>query len=166
MLFRSFNVYNGSTSTGNSILCLAYEKSGASLSGVNGEFVSGTYSEGSNSKLRYAQLQSTSDGVIQASYNYPKLMGNPGSGYTAGQIGYRGSVLVNDVYNTSTKTGNGQGIFLYGSDAYLEDFGFKTTVTMPGRGLRIWYGVDQTANGTVGTTIYGTIQVYGMLRGF
>ena len=146
-----------STSGGNS-LRMAYESTGASLSG--GLF-SGTavFPQNFYWVMHYQQTTATgtngNQGGTGSTELYPELMGT--SDTNIGD-GYVGTLNLYDSYANSIKYGDGQGTMI-NPTVYLEQFNFYSAAAMTGRGLRMWIGGSTGS----GCNVYGTVKVYGVL---
>jgi hypothetical protein len=158
-----FNLFNDATLSNTVGLMLAIETSGASLDGSNLLFSNGNFVSGHSHHMRYAQTGNGSVTGSQAeSFDWAKLLGTGDNGNTICR--FSGTVSLRNVYNSSIKTGNAHGIMQRSSDSYDEVTGFVSTNSYTGRGLRMWYGVNQTINGQIAVNSYGTIQVYGVAK--
>ena len=157
-------ITNGaSTGGGGQACCMAYESTGASLSG--GIF-SGTAVFPPNFYwvMHYQQTNATAtngnQGGSASTTSYPELFGSLAGSVAAGGCGFIGTLNLYDVYASSIKIGDAQGTMNYGSGTcYLEQSNFNSSTAMTGRGLRLWIG--DTSGGQINT--YGTVKVYGVL---
>jgi hypothetical protein len=156
-------ITNGaSTGGGSQILGMAYESTGAPLSG--GLFSGGTFPINFYWVTHYQQTNvsgtnGNQGGSGSTSY-YPEIFGSLAGSIAAGGCGFIGTLNLYDVYASSIKIGDSQGTMNYGGGTcYLEQSNFNSASAMTGRGLRLWIG-DTTGN-SINT--YGTVKVYGVL---
>ena len=156
-------ITNGAnTGGGGQLLCMAYESTGASLSG--GLFSGGTFPTNFYWVMRFQQTNATgtngNQGGSPSTTAYPEIFGSLPSSAAAGAVGFIGTLNLYDVYASSIKFGDAQGTMNYGGGTcYLEQSNFNSASAMTGRGLRLWIG---DVNGSSINT-YGTIKVYGVL---
>jgi hypothetical protein len=154
------SIYNGGTS-GGEILAMAFESSGASLSG--GVFSGGTFPANYYWVMHYQETTNSSNngnqGGSASTTNYPEIFGSTASGQAAGNIYFMGTLNLYDVYANTKKIGDAQGTMV-NPTLFLEQSNFVSSSAITGRGLRFWFG--NTA-GTPTVSIYGTVRVYGVL---
>ena len=154
-----FIIYNGASAVGSELLGMAYESTGASLSG--GMFSGGTFPTGFYWVMQYQGTTATAANGLQggsaSTTSYPEIFGTLSSA-SAGQCYFSGTLNLYDVYANSVKTGDARGTMV-NPTPYSEQSNFQTSSAMTGRGLRLWLG------GTSGYSInsYGAVKVYGML---
>jgi len=151
-------IYNGASTSGE-VLCMAYESTGASLSG--GLFSGGTFPANFYWVMRFQQTNATgtngNQGGSASTTSYPEIFGSLGT-TTAGLAYFIGTLNLYDVYANTIKIGDAQGTMINPSP-YLEQSNFVSSTAMTGRGLRLWIG--DVSGGSINT--YGTIKVYGVL---
>jgi hypothetical protein len=155
-------IYNGANTGGGGgqVLCIAYETTGASLSG--GLFTGGSFSGNYYWIMNYQQTNlfsnSGTQGGSASTTLYPEIFGSLGSGANAGTVYFMGTLNLYDVYANSIKIGDAQGTMI-NPTPYLEQSNFVSASAATGRGLRLWIGI------TDGNSInsYGTVKVYGVL---
>ncbi len=151
-------IYNGASTSGE-VLCMAYESTGASLSG--GLFSGGTFPTNFYWVMNYQQTTASGTQGVQggsaSTTSYPEIFGSLGT-TTAGLAYFIGTLNLYDVYANTIKIGDAQGTMI-NPTPYLEQSNFYSSTAMTGRGLRLWIG------GTSGSSIntYGTVKVYGVL---
>jgi len=155
-------ITNGATTSGGEVCCLAYESTGASLSG--GLFSGGTFPTNFYWVMRYQQTNGTgtngNQGGSPSTTAYPEIFGSLPSSQSAGAVGFIGTLNLYDVYASSIKFGDAQGTMNYGGGTcFLEQSNFNSASAMTGRGLRLWIG--DVSGGSINT--YGTVKVYGVL---
>ncbi len=151
-------IYNGASTSGE-VLCMAYESTGASLSG--GLFSGGTFPTNFYWVMNYQQTTASGTQGVQggsaSTTSYPEIFGSLGT-TTAGLAYFIGTLNLYDVYANTIKIGDAQGTMI-NPTPYLEQSNFYSSTAMTGRGLRLWIG------GTSGSSIntYGTVKGYGVL---
>ena len=157
-----FQIYNGVSTGGGGgqLLCMAYESTGASLSG--GLFTGGTFPTAFYSIMRFQQITATGTNGFQegtgSTTPYPEIFGSIASAQAAGNTYFMGTLNLYDVYANTVKIGDAQGTMI-NPTPYLEESNFVSSAAMTGRGLRMWIGA---LNGS-SINSYGTIKVYGLL---
>ena len=155
-----FQIYNGATS-GGEILGMAFESSGASLSG--GQFSGGTFPANFYWVMHYQQTTDTTvngnQGGSASTTPYIEIFGSTSSGQAAGNIYFMGTLNLYDVYANTKKIGDAQGTMVNPA-VYLEQSNFISSTAITGRGLRFYFG---NTSGSSTVTVYGTVKVYGVL---
>jgi hypothetical protein len=158
IFFHLFNDANLTTSTG---LMAAIEAGGASI-GVDGLFSGGNFVSGHSHNMRFGQTGTTSNNGSQGeNFDWAKILGTGDNGNTICR--FSGLLQLRNVYSSEIKTGNSHGV-MYQSSTYDEISGFRSLNSYAGRGLRMWYGQNITANGSISVNSYGTIRVYGVSK--
>jgi hypothetical protein len=155
-----FQIYNGATSAGE-ILGMAFESSGASLSG--GQFSGGTFPQNFYWVMRYQETTNTGNNGNQGGAGtttpYPEIFGSTSSGIAAGGIYFMGTLNLYDVYANTIKIGDAQGTMI-NPTFFLEQSNFVSSTAITGRGLRFYFG---NTSGSSTVSVYGTVKVYGCL---
>jgi hypothetical protein len=156
-----FDLYNAATLNQSTGLMMAIENTGAGVDG-GGLFTGSTFTSGHSHHMRFAQLGTSNVGSQAETWDWPKLMGTGDNGNTLCR--FNGRVVLNDVFNNSVKYGNCHGMMNQNAGVYTEHSGFLSLNSHAGRGLRMWYGSNVLANGTVAVNSYGKITVYGVTK--
>jgi len=158
-----FDLYNAATLSVTTGLMIAIEGAGVGVDPGTQLFVAGSFTANHSHHMRYAEMANNTNAGSQAdAWEWPKLMGTGGNGMALCR--FNGRLTLNDVYNNSVKYGNCHGMMHTTGGGYNEQSGFLSLNSYAGRGLRMWYGSNSTANGTVGVNSYGKITVYGVAK--